>query len=212
MGKRAENKDELVLKWMLGQIKRARQRKKRLDDRLMEINAEHNSPIGGVGYKPLPRNGGISNGAASILFKLADIEERIYAQKTEIEKSIVRVMDILEYLPIDSLEREVCELHYIDGKKMTEIEYVIPMSRAQCYNKLNAAIAMLLTQPRIKTMVRKNTQAYDDWCYQRDNARERNRRKNKVGGSASEIISENSRMEQGRGIRPEKSTGKKENP
>ena len=82
---RMENQDEQVLKWMLGQIKRARQRKKRLDDRLMEINAEHFAPIGGIGYDPLPRSGGVGNGAASILFKLAEIEERIYAQKEEID-------------------------------------------------------------------------------------------------------------------------------
>lgn len=185
MSKGTEQKDELVLKWMLGQIGRAKKRKKQLDERLMEINEERNSPIGGVGYEPLPRNAGISNGAASILFKLADIEERIYAQKTEIEKSIVRVMDILEYLPIDSLEREVCELLYIDGKKMGEIEKEIPMSRSQCYNKLNSAVAMLLTQPRIRAMVADKTEAYDDWCYQRDNARERSRRKKQSGGSAS---------------------------
>lgn len=191
MSKGMEHKDELVLKWMLGQIGRAKKRKKQLDERLMEINEERNSPIGGVGYEPLPRNGGIGNGAASILFKLADIEERIYAQKTEIEKSIVRVMDILEYLPIDSLEREVCELIYIDGKKMAVVEKEIPMSRAQCYNKLNAAIAMLLTQPRIKAMVEDNTQAYDDWCYQRDNARERGRRKKQSGGYAPENKSGN---------------------
>ena len=96
MSKGTEQKDELVLKWMLGQIGRAKKRKKQLDERLMEINEERNSPIGGVGYEPLPRSAGIGNGAASILFKLADIEERIYAQKTEIEKSIVRVMDILD--------------------------------------------------------------------------------------------------------------------
>lgn len=48
-------------------------------------------------------------GAASIILKMSDIEERIYTQKEEVEKAIVRVMDILDYLPQDSLEREICE-------------------------------------------------------------------------------------------------------
>ena len=83
---------KLILIWLLGQIYRAEKRKQQLDERLIRINAERDAPIGGVGYEPLPRSSGTGSGAASILLKLADIEERIYAQKAEIERSIVRVI------------------------------------------------------------------------------------------------------------------------
>lgn len=45
--------DRSVLEWMLGQYVRAKRRKKQLEIRLLEINAERDSPIGGQGYDPL---------------------------------------------------------------------------------------------------------------------------------------------------------------
>ena len=38
--------DRSVLEWMLGQYVRAKRRKKQLEVRLLEINAERDSPIG----------------------------------------------------------------------------------------------------------------------------------------------------------------------
>lgn len=78
--------DRSVLEWMLGQYVRAKRRKKQLEVRLLEINAERDSPIGGQGYDPLPRSGGNNEGAAGILMKLADIEDRIYEQKAKAYK------------------------------------------------------------------------------------------------------------------------------
>lgn len=153
-----------VLKWMLGKIYRAEKRKKQLDERLVRIAEERDAPIGGVGYRPLPRSSsGEGNGAASIILKMSDIEERIYTQKEEVEKAIVRVMDILDYLPQDSLEREICELRHIDMKPWKDIQESIPMSRSQCSKRYNKAIEMLLNKGRIERMIEENEEAYTDW-------------------------------------------------
>ena len=168
-----ERKDGLVLKWMLGQVRRARKRLKQLDNRLMQIYAERNAPIGGVGYDPLPRGNSVGNGSATIVFKCAEVEERIYAQRAEIENAIVRVMDILDALPIDSVEREVCELYYLDGKDIPQVEEEACLSRTHCYNKLKSALEYLLVSPRVIEMVEANTEAYDMWCIQRDSAMEK---------------------------------------
>lgn len=153
-----------VLKWMLGQIYRAEKRKKQIEERLVRIAEERDAPIGGVGYRPLPRSSsGEGNGAASIILKMSDIEERIYAQKEEVEKAIVRVMDILDYLPQDSLEREICELRHIDMKPWKDIQESIPMSRSQCNKRYNKAIEMLLNKGRIERMIEENEEAYTDW-------------------------------------------------
>lgn len=154
---------KLILIWLLGQIYRAEKRKQQLDERLMRINAERDAPIGGVGYEPLPRSNGTGSGAASILLKLADIEERIYAQKAEIERSIVRVMDILAYLPVNSLEREICELRHIDMKSWRQISEQIPMSRSACAAHYSDAIDLLLQNARIQEMCDHNRDAYWDW-------------------------------------------------
>ena len=51
---RKENEKAEVLKWLLGRIYRARQKKKRLDERLAKIRAERNAPLGGVSYPERP--------------------------------------------------------------------------------------------------------------------------------------------------------------
>lgn len=176
--------DEQVLRWLLGQIYRAEKRKRQLDERLMRINEERNAPIGGQGYEPLPRDSSVGSGAASILFKLASIEERIYEQKEEIERCIVRVMDILDYLPINSIGREICELRHIDLMKWREIEEAIPMSHSQVHKNYKSAIEQLLTFPRIRQLVEENRQAYIEYSVQLGERMIRSKKQS--GGSNSE--------------------------
>lgn len=181
-----------ILKWMLGQRYRAEKRKRQLDERLSNIAEEREAPIGGIGYKPLPRSSsGEGNGAASILLKMSDIEERIYAQKEEVEKAIVRVMDIIEYLPVESLEREICELRHIDMKPWQEIQGEIPMSRSQCNKRYNRAIQMLLGNGRILRMVEESEEDYAGWKLNKELNLLKKTPKN-IGG----------------GIRPENKSGK----
>lgn len=157
-----------VLKWILGQTYRAKARKNLLDRRLKMINLERESPIGGRGYDPLPHSSGTSsNGAASITMKLADIEEKIYNQKEEIDKAIVTVMDIMDYLPDGSLERDICEMRHIDLMRWQDIQEAIPMCRSQCYKRYNKAIALLLQNGRIRKIVSDHTPAYDEYACER---------------------------------------------
>lgn len=159
---------EEILKWMLGQAFRAEDHKKRLDERLKRINAERNAPIGGIGYEPVAKRKDPGDGAASIIFQLADIEERIYQQKTEIEKAIARVMTILEYIPITEVDREIFEMRHIDMMQWPDIEAAIPMSKSQCIRRYNAAIGRLLKNPRIQKMVSANEEDYLRWRIEHD--------------------------------------------
>lgn len=160
---RKENEKAEILKWLLGRIYRARQKKKRLDERLAKIRAERNAPLGGVRYKPLPRSSGEDEGAAGIVLKMSEIEEKIYKQQEEIEQAIVCVMDILDELPWDSLEREICEMRHIDTKPWKEIEDSIPMSYSQCNRRYNRALEMLMSKERIEQMIEENKEEYTKW-------------------------------------------------
>lgn len=153
--------DRSVLEWMLGQYVRAKRRKKQLEVRLLEINAERDSPIGGQGYDPLPRSGGNNEGAAGILMKLADIEDRIYEQKAKADKSMVNVATILNFLPEESMEREICELRHIDGHEWGEIAEGIPMSKSQCHRIHKAAMYELLEFNYVKELVTENRESYE---------------------------------------------------
>lgn len=156
-----------VLKWILGQTYRAKARRDLLDRRLKLINLEREAPIGGRGYDPLPHASGTSSGAASITMKLADIEERIYKQKEAVDKAIVNVMDIMDYLPDGSLERDICEMRHIDLMRWQDIQDTIPMSRSQCYKRYNKAITLLLQNARIRKMVEDQTPVYDEYICER---------------------------------------------
>lgn len=165
--------DRSVLEWMLGQYVRAKRRKKQLEVRLLEINAERDSPIGGQGYDPLPRSGGNNEGAAGILMKLADIEDRIYEQKAKADKSMVNVATILNFLPEESMEREICELRHIDGHEWGEIAEGIPMSKSQCHRIHKAAMYELLEFNYVKELVTENRESYEYYIEKKEEARYR---------------------------------------
>ena len=165
--------DRSVLEWMLGQYVRAKRRKKQLEVRLLEINAERDSPIGGQGYDPLPQSGGNNEGAAGILMKLADIEDRIYEQKAKADKSMVNVATILNFLPEESMEREICELRHIDGHEWGEIAEGIPMSKSQCHRIHKAAMYELLEFNYVKELVTENRESYEYYIEKKEEARYR---------------------------------------
>lgn len=191
---------EEILKWMLGQVYRAKHHKKELEDRLDRIVAEREAPIGSPGYDPLPRVMEPGAGAASILFKQADIEERIYEQKTEIEKSYVRVMDIIDFIPQSETARRIFELRHLDCLNFTQTAEAIPISRPQAYVIYNATIDKLLTFPKIQKMVADSEGEYCDW-YVRKDAAEQKRAKKQSGGMEPEKQNGNSK--------PGKRSGKK---
>lgn len=158
-----DNHDELVLKWMLGQAYRAEKRKQWLDERLHMINERRNSPIGGHEYSPMPRSGYGSDGAASILLTAAEIEERIYCQKAQIDVCITRVMDILDLLPIDSLGRDICEMRYLDMMTWRKISERIPLTRSACNRHYKKAIRELLGKKKVMDMIDSSREEYEDY-------------------------------------------------
>ncbi len=158
-----------VLKWTLSKLYRADKKKRYLEDRLRRIAAEMNAPIGGSGYSPLPRNSGkVSDGAASIIIRLSEIEERVYRQKEAVDKALNTVMDIIDYLPEDDpeggLEREIMEMHHIDFMRWKDISKAIPMSRSQVNRRYKAGLDKLISYKRIQKIIDDSEEEYDAWA------------------------------------------------
>lgn len=177
-----EDEKKSILKWLLGQRYRAKKRRAELERRLAEIVKERESPIGGVGYDPLPRGSSQSAGAASITLKICDIEERIYKQKEAMDKAIVRVMDIIEYLPEDSDERRIFELHHLDGLSMRDTADAIPMSKSQTYNKYSEALESLMRFHKIQRMIEDGYEAWLDYICRKENSARKNGSKKDTPG------------------------------
>ena len=88
-----------------------------------------------------------------------EMNVRMKKQQVRVDQAILRVMDIIEYLPEDSLEKEICEYRHIDMMSWRQIEIAVPMSRSQCNNRYNEAIRMLLQNARVKRSRTKNVKS-----------------------------------------------------
>ena len=163
-----QNEEVKILKWILGQAYRANRRKAQLDRRLEMIRAECDSPMRAVSYDFTPGSKGqVSEGASGIVIKMSEIEERITEQKKNVDKAIIRTMDIIDYLPEETLEREICELRHIDMMPWKDIQKETSMSRSQCFKRHKSAIGMLLERERVRKMVEDSREAYIEYMMQR---------------------------------------------
>lgn len=149
------NSEDLdILKWILGQAYRSERRKARLDIRLRRLREEIEGPPGGKGYSPLPRSPQKNtSGAAGVMAEISDIEERIYLQKADIGKAIVKTMDILDYLPKNSDERDICEMRHIDMMQWQQIQEEAHISRSQCFKIYRGALERILQNERVRNIV-----------------------------------------------------------
>lgn len=147
-------RDKEILDWLLGRYISAGRRKKELEERLRTLDEERNNPIGGQSYDPMPHGSGNNDGAAGILLKISDVEEKILDQKRAAEESLVMITDILSVLPEESEEREVCELWYIDKMKWDEISSVTNWSARQCQRKKSDGLDYLLGNGSVQKRIR----------------------------------------------------------
>lgn len=175
-----------VLKYLLGQIYRAEKRKKQLNNRLEEMNERKHSPVGSNGYTSVSEKHGKKSGEDFMLIQISEIEDRICQQKQEIENAIVRVMNIIDYLPLNSIEREICELRHIDLKSWGIISDEIPMSRSQVNRRYNAAIDALLNNRSVRKLIAKHENEYLQWKFDRKLRDQKKESKKKNGNKKPE--------------------------
>ena len=127
--------ERIFLKRYLSQYYRAKERQKILRERLVDIRTE---------LDPAGKNGRNT----SLAIKMAEIEDRI-ARQSEIEATaILDIMDVLEFLPQDSVEREIMEMRHIDCKPWNEIMRTIHLSRAPCFRRYSTGLEWLYTYKR----------------------------------------------------------------
>lgn len=141
-----KNEDKKLLKEYLSQYYTSRIKRQQLEKRLRNICEEMNAPIGGYGYSPVNYGGTnkVSDGAASFVYRISEIETRIEEQKKQVEKALLNVMDIIDLLDEDSTERMILELRFIDCKSWRIIARETHLSQSSCFNYQNRALEQLL--------------------------------------------------------------------
>lgn len=169
-----------VLKYLLGRIYRTRNRQIQLDRSLDELLDWMSAPIGGTRYSLTPRSSGHSDSVATAtIMRMVDIEDRIRNQQAEITEAAVAVMDIIALLPMDSVERDVCEMRHIRLMRWEVIAKEIPMSRRQVTRIYGGALRALLEFPEVQAAITAATEEYKRW-----DAVRKYSPKNRVGGQS----------------------------
>ncbi len=151
---RSEEKE--LLKEYLNQYYSGRIKRSQLERRLKNIRQEMEAPIGGYGYSPVNYGGTnkVGPGAASFVYRMSEIETRIEEQKSRVEKALLKVMDIMDFLEENSTERMVLELRFIDCKSWSVIEKEMHLSRRACFDYQNRALDKLLGFKKVRIILK----------------------------------------------------------
>lgn len=154
--KSKRNEDKELLKEYLNQYYTSRIKRSQLERRLKTIREEMNAPIGGYGYSPVNYGGTnkVGTGAASFVYRIGEIETRIEDQKSRVEKALLKVMDIMDFLEENSTERMVLELRFIDCKSFPAIEKELHLSRSSLFSYQDKGLLKLLTYKKVRQILR----------------------------------------------------------
>ena len=146
----------VALKNYLGQYYKAKLKRKQLEVRLKNFREEM---VGakGISYSPVPRgqSGGTTSKTEDYVVKALEIEDRIMKQQVEVQRAMLAVMEVMDFLPIDAVERSVLEYRHIDCLPWKFIIARMSYSKASCHNYYNAGIDMLLGCVKIQETLQK---------------------------------------------------------
>lgn len=143
------NEQRSLLKRYLDQYHYARRKKRVLEERLTAIRDDLKHPSISASIGGMPSAGNVSNGAASLVFKEAEIVDRIRRQTEIAATVIIDVMDMLEFLPADSTEKMILELRHIDCKGWDEITQVVHLTRTPCFEHYRKGLDKLLSFKKV---------------------------------------------------------------
>lgn len=150
-----------AVKEYLQQYHMARVGKKLLERRHDNLVRELKAPPVGSAYRTMPatRTPANTEGSVSVVFRIAEVEERIEDQREAMGKAVLQVMDLIDLLPQNSMERTVVELRHIDCKKWERICQEVHMSRSRVNDYYNAALEIIMENKRARKLVEKFMQA-----------------------------------------------------
>ena len=167
------NLDREAVKRYLQQYHVAKRIKGILEERRRTLSEELRAPVSGRQFGTAAKKSANQDKTVSGVIRLSEIEERIETQREETAKAVLNVMDMIDLLPVNSVEKSVVEMRHIDGMTWERIADTIPMARSSVIAHYNDALEILLTYKRTEKLVGDFTKA------QRQREKKR-RRKNDV--------------------------------
>ena len=142
------------LKWYLNQYFRAVTKKEQLELRLQTLR-ESMGAVRGINYS-LVTNGNTNksrDGAASEVIRVREIEECVEKQRAKTNQAILNVMKIMDFLPMDSMERIILEYRHIDRLSWRQICRATNYSRTSATTYYNRGVDKLLTFGKVLQII-----------------------------------------------------------
>lgn len=137
----------------LEQYSNCKDKQARLESRRRAIIKEFDNPLSSVNYDGMPKGNSISVGAASLAYRLDEIDSRILQQQNRAAKFLLEVMSVLEFLPENELERDVLEARYIDCYTWSKTCSAVHLSRSAAYKYLKDGLNKLLTYKKVQKII-----------------------------------------------------------
>ncbi|MBE7063960.1 MAG: hypothetical protein E7390_09290 [Ruminococcaceae bacterium] len=148
------SEEAALLDHYLGQYRRCIKRKRALEARRQEIIKEFDNPLSAISYDGMPKGSGENLGCAALCYRLDEIEIRIQEQVTKATKVLTEIMDIIDFLPENSMERAIIERRYIDRcgwRRICEEEHI---SRTPANRHWRKGLYELLEFKRVRILLK----------------------------------------------------------
>ena len=84
---------------------------------------------------------------------IAKIEDRLNDQRRNMAVMMLKVLDLIDLLPLDSLERKLVEMRHLDGMDWKGITSQLCLSRSYALSCYSKALGMLLNHEMTREIV-----------------------------------------------------------
>lgn len=143
-----------LLNQYLSQYRYCIGKKKSLERRRAEIIQEFDSPLGAVKMDGMPRGSSSGVGCAAISFRLDEIDTRIKEQIETSAKVLTDIMNVIDFLPENSMERSIIESRYIDRYDWNRVCQENHISRTPATKSWRKGLYMLLEFKKVKQILK----------------------------------------------------------
>lgn len=150
---RLTNEAELLNQY-LSQYKYCISKKKSLERRRAEIIQEFDSPLRAVKMDGMPSGSSSGIGCAAISFWLDKIDARIKEQIESSTKILTDIMNVIDFLPENSLERFIIENRYIDRYDWARVCRENHISRTPATKSWRKGLYMLLEFKKVRQILK----------------------------------------------------------
>lgn len=145
--------DADILNQYLNQYKNCICKKHSLENRRQEIVKEFDNPLRGIHYDGMPKENGEGIGCAALCFRLDEIDTRIREQIDIATKALSDIMDVIEFLPENSMERSILEHKYIDRYSWAQICQIEHISRTPATRHWRKGLYRLLGFKKVNAIL-----------------------------------------------------------